>query len=118
MTKATLKDLKAINHVTEWIHKHESKIIIKPVGHWQDLVVRRVCDASYFATMPANLGEIILLANKNSNVVAPLFWKSKTISWVCTSSKDVETRALEKCLTDSLYSVNRIEQMLFSDNKK
>ena len=80
-------------------------------------MLKAICDASYFPTSPAISGEIILLANKTNDVVAPLFWKSKTIAKVCTSSKDAETRACKKCMTDATYSAERIETMLFGTSR-
>ena len=68
--------------------------------------------------MPSIFGEIVMLANKSSDRVSPIFWKSKQISRVCKSSKDAETRAGGKCVEDSVYLAKRIEEVLFGNVEK
>ena len=58
-----------------------------------------------------------MLGNKKTNTVAPLFWKSKSITRTCESSKAAETRACGTCVGDSVYSAERIERMLYGENK-
>ena len=117
--KATLKDLKAINrNILKQVYGRENRIVLKPVGKREDLVVRSVSDAAFYMETPAIQGEIIMLANKKNDVVSPLFWKSKQVTRVCKSSKDAETRAGGKCVEDSVYLAQRIEEVLFGDIKK
>ena len=99
------------------LNGRENRIILKRVGNREDLIVRSVCDAAFYAETPAIQGEILMLANKKNDAVSPLFWKSKQISRVCKSSKDAETRAGGKCVEDSVYSAQRIEAILFGDVK-
>ena len=117
-TKATLKDLKAINGVVDLIHSRENRIVIKRVGEKEDLIIKSLCDASFFTQEPSVMGEIILLGNKKTNAVAPLYWKSKSITRTCESSKAAETRACGTCVGDSVYSAERIEKMLHGESKK
>ena len=93
-------------------------MILKRVGNKEDLIIRSLCDASYFATESAVQGEILLLANTKTDAVSPLLWKSRTIANTCTSSKEAETRACLTCVSDSIYSAERIETMLFGHYDK
>ena len=116
---ATLKDLKAVNrNILKQVYGRENKVVLKPVGKREYLVVRSVSDAAFYMETPSILGEIVMLANKKNDVVSPLFWKSKQITRVCKSSKDAETRAGGKCVEDSVYMAQRIEEVLFGDIKK
>merc|ERR1712105_388164 len=56
-------------------------------------------------------GNIVLLGNKNNNIVAPLFWKAKTIPQVCHSAKDAETRNIVKLVDDSVYMAMCLSQL-------
>ena len=49
----------------------------KCLGNKEDLIVRSVSDAAFYSETPAVQGEFILLGSKNTDVVSPLFWKSK-----------------------------------------
>ena len=100
------------------MYGRENKVVLKPVGKREDLVVRSVSDAAFYMETPSILGEIVMLANKKNDVVSPLFWKSKQITRVCKSSKDAETRAGGKCVEDSVYMAQRIEEVLFGDIEK
>ena len=116
-TRATMKDYKYINTVVRTAKSRVNAVIYNKVAQREDLVVKAVCDASYYASMPAVSGEIILLASKHTDVVSPLYWKSKTIIKVCKSSKDAETRAADKCVEDAKYMTERVEKLLFGDSK-
>ena len=78
--RATLKDLKNINKfIQQQIFGRVNKVIMRPVGKKEDLIICAVSDASFYQTESSIQGEILMLANKNSNVVSPLYWKSKAI---------------------------------------
>ena len=77
--------------------------------------MKAVCDASFYTQVPSVSGIIVMLGSKKSDAVCPLFWKSKSVVKVCKSSKDAETRALEKCVDTSVYLAARIERILFGD---
>ena len=95
------------------MYGRKNKVVLKPVGKIEYLVVRSVSDAAFYMETPSILGEIVMLANKKNDVVSPLFWKSKQITRVCKSSKDAETRAGGKCVEDSVYMAQRIEEVFF-----
>ena len=48
-------------------------------------------DASFKSDDKAVGGVLLFLANEDMTRAAPVYWKSKTISRVCYSSKDAET---------------------------
>ena len=90
---------------------------MRPICKKEDLIIRAVCDAAFYTGSPAVQGNIIMLADKSKDRVSPLFWKSKQITRVCKSSKDAETRAGGKCVEDGIYLAQRIETVLFGENK-
>ena len=109
---ATLKDLKMVNFVVERINERDNKVVYKKVGDRHDLVVKTISDASYFKDKPSVGGSIILLANKKNDRVAPLYWKSKSISKVCVSSKDAETRACFRNVNEGMYTAELILSLI------
>ena len=55
--KATLKDLKAINrNILKQVYGREKRIVLKPVGKREDLVVRSVSDATFYMETPVKKG--------------------------------------------------------------
>ena len=48
-------------------------------------------DASFKSDDKAVGGVLLFLANEEMTRAVPIYWKSKTISRVCYSSKDTET---------------------------
>ena len=95
------------------IRSKESKVVFSKVGEISDLVVQGIGDTSFKSDDKSIGGNLILLGNKNSKDVVPLYWKSKSIQQVCHSAKDAETRNLVKLVDDSKYLANQIEQLLF-----
>ena len=58
-----------------------------------------------------------MLANKNNNKTVPLYWKSKRITKISTSTKDAETHALFKNVGDAAFVASNVETLLFGDVK-
>ena len=48
----------------------------------------------------------------------PIYWKSKTISRVCYSSKDAETINVSKMMDDAIFAARQIETLLFGNYSK
>ena len=61
---------------------------------------------------------MVLLRNDRTDSVLPLLWKSKAITKVCHSSKEVETKNVLKLIDESLYQASMLEQVLFEDTRK
>ena len=83
-----------------------------------ELVVRCMSDASYVKVKDSTGGSLVLLGSKNSAKVVPLYWKSKGITKVCTSTKDAETHALFKNVADASFSAANLELLLFGCQTK
>ena len=62
-----------------------------------------VGDASFKSDDKAVGGVLLFLANEEMTRAAPIYWKSKTISRVCYSSKDVETLNISKMMDNANY---------------
>ena len=101
--KPKLEDLRYVNKVVKKIKMKKNKVKVTKIGEKDDLEVNRVGDTSYKLGEKSIGGNIVLLKNKRSNKVLPLFWKSKNIQNVCHSSKEVETRNIVKLMDKRLY---------------
>ena len=49
---------------------------------------------------------------------APVYWKSKTISRVCYSSKNVERINISKMMEDAIFAARQLEILMFGDYRK
>ena len=112
---ATLSDLKFVNKVLKKVRERESEIVYSRVGKKEDLVIKVMSDASYMKVKDSISGILVVLANKMNQVAVPLYWKSKKIAKMTTSTKDAETHALFKGVTDAVYVASTIETLLFGD---
>jgi hypothetical protein len=122
---ATLKDLRRVNRVVKKVREKECKIMFKKVGDKKDLCILGVGDASYNTDNNSVGGEIIMLGNKKTMDVSPMYWKSGVIRRVCTFPKAAETRSLVKLVDDSVCMLrelsrlmnSRIETRIFTDSR-
>ena len=46
---------------------------------------------------------------------APIYWKSKTISRVCYSSKDAEMNNIVKIMEDTVFAARQVEILIFGE---
>ena len=60
----------------------------------------------------------MFLSNSNMTKAAPIYWKSKTISRVCYSSKDAETINISKMREDAIFAARQLEILMFGDYRK
>ena len=95
---ATLSDLKYVNKVLKKMRERSNEVVYSRVGDKEELVVRSMSDASYLKVKESVGGSLAMLSNKNNNKTVPLYWKSKRITKICTSTKDVKTHALFRML--------------------
>ncbi len=116
--KATVGDLMNVNSVVKRIKQKKNEVKFTKVGKKEDLVVTGVGDASYKVDEKAIGGNIVMLRDRKSERVVPLFWKSKSIQKVCHSSKEAETKNLVKLVDESMYQASIVEQVLFGGKKK
>ena len=63
-------------------------------------------------------GVLLFLTDENMTKAAPIYWKSKTITRVCYSSKDAETINISKMMDDAIYAARQVETLYFGDYKK
>ena len=116
--KATVGDLMNVNSVVKRIKQKKNEVKFTKVGKKEDLVVTGVGDASYKVDEKVIGGNIVMLRDRKSERVVPLFWKSKSIQKVCHSSKEAETKNLVKLVDESMYQASIVEQVLFGGKKK
>merc|ERR1712090_84812 len=110
--KATLKDLRDINRILTIVRSKKSKIIFRKIGEKEDLCLIGITDASYSTTDNAVSGIIILIGNRKTNAVLPIYWKSGVIRKVCLSPKAAETRSMVKIVDDSVSLARQISLLL------
>ena len=48
----------------------------------------------------------------------PIYWKSKTISRVCYSSKDAETINIAKMMEDAVFAVRQEKILIFGEYRR
>ena len=60
----------------------------------------------------------MFLTNEEMTIIAPIYWKSKTIAGVCYSSKDAETINISKMMDDAIYAARQIETLYYGDYRK
>ena len=116
--EATLSDLKYVNNVLKRVRGRENEVVYTKVGEKEDLVIKSMSDASYMRVKESVGGSIVMLASTKNNSVVPLYWKSKSIIKVSTSTKDEETHALFKNVADAAFAVTNIETLLYGDYQK
>ena len=79
---------------------------------------KRVCDASYHCDDKSVAGEIVMLGNKKTTDVSPIYWKLVVIRKVCMSPKAAETRALIRLVDDGMSMARQVSQLMNVDEKK
>ena len=57
-------------------------------------------------------GGMVLLGNKWSLAVNPVYWKSGVVRKVCLSAKAAETRSMIKVVDDTLCLTRQVSQLL------
>ena len=104
-----------MNQLVKKVKMRQSKVKFSKVGRKEDLVIHAVGDASYRSDGPSVGGNLIMLGNKETNNVIPLYWKSKQIMKVCHSAKEAETRNVMKIVDTSVYLKQQLALLLFGD---
>ncbi len=88
------------------------------IGPKDDLMIVGIGDASFKSDETAVSGVLLFLTNTSMTRAAPIYWKSKTISRVCYSSKDAETLNISKMMDDAIYAARQIETLYYGDYRK
>ena len=63
-------------------------------------------------------GVLLFLSNSSMTKAVPIYWKSKTISRVCYSSKDVEMINMAKMIEDAVFAARQVEILVFGDYRR
>ena len=95
---AKIKDLRDISRVLKKAKERSSQLKFSRIGPKEDLIILGIGDASFMSDDKAVGGVLLFLSNSNMTRAVPIYWKSKTISRVCYSSKDVETINIMKMM--------------------
>ena len=82
------------------------------------LLIVGIGDSSFKSDDKAIGGVLLFLANESMTRAVPIYWKSKTISRVCYSSKDAETINISKMMDDASFAVRQIETLYYGDYRK
>merc|ERR1711984_14279 len=83
--KATLKDLRDINRILTIVRSKKNRVVFRKIGEKEDLCLIGVTDAAYNQTDNAVSGIIIMIGNRKTKAVSPIYWKSGVIRKVCLS---------------------------------
>ena len=114
-SNATLADLKKVNHTINKVKETESRMLFTNADMKE---VIGVGDASYKWDDKPVGGNFILISNKKTNKVVPVFWKSNQIARAVHSSKDAETLNLAKLVDDTVYLSRQLELLLLGKYEK
>ena len=115
---AQIKDLRDISRVLKKAKERSSKMKFSKIAPKDDLMIVGVGDASFKLDDKAVGGVLLFLSNTSMTRAAPIYWKSKTISRVCYSSKDAETINISKMMDDAIYAARQVETLYFGDYRK
>ena len=82
------------------------------IGSRDDLIIIGIADASFKSEEKVVGGVLLFLANSNITNASPIYWKSKTISRVCYSSKDAKTLNISKIVDDAIFTARQTEMKI------
>ena len=105
---AKIKDLRDVSRVLKKAKDRSSKLKFSRIGPKDDLIVVGIGDTSFKAEDKAVCGVLLFLSNSSMTRAPPIYWKSKTISRVCYSSKDAETINISKMMDDAIFAACQI----------
>ena len=61
---------------------------------------------------------MLFLANSSMTKASALYWKAKTISRVCKSSKDAEILNMSTMVEDAVYAARQVEILIFRNYQR
>ena len=88
------------------------------IGPKEDLIIVGIGDAFFISDDKAVGGVLLFLSNSSMTRAAPIYWKSKTISRVCYSSKDVETINVATMMEDAVFTARQVEILIFGNYQR
>ena len=115
---AKIKDLRDISRVLKKLKEQSSKLKFSRIGPKEDLIIVRIRDTSFKLDDKAVGGVMLFLLNSSMTTATPIYWKSKTISRVCYSSKDAETINVATMMEDAVFTARQVEILIFGDYQR
>ena len=115
---ATLQDLKYANASVRKAKAKVSKVSYKRVSAEGEASVYGISDASHKPGEKAVGGQFVVMGAAKTDVVIPLFWRSKLIQKVCKSPKDAETINLGIVADVACNFAKQIEEIMYDKKKK
>ena len=112
---AKIFDLRNITRVLNKVKERPSKLKFSRIGPKDDLIIIGIGDASFKSEEKAVGGILLFLSNSTMAKAVPIYWKSKTISRVCYSSKDAETINVAWRVEDAIFTARQVEILMFRD---
>ena len=111
--KATKEDLLNVVKLVRKVKRDTTEFVIPNIGDMENWILVGISDA---ATKKVNnlfsvSGQIVMLVNKVTNKASVLFWASKKIERVVSSSLAAETLALQKLFSTMFYIRQILGQM-------
>ena len=95
---AQIKDLRDFSRIVNKAKAKSSKVKFSQIGPKDDLMVVAIGDAFFKVEDKAIGGVLLFLKNSIMTRASPIYWKAKTITRVCHSSKDAERLMLSQWL--------------------
>ena len=112
--KATVADLKKTNKIIRKAKQSKDVVRFSKIGKYESLKILAISDGSYCKLenkVRSVSGKFVFLTISEETIVAPIIWKSKTISQVCKSAKSSETRSLDKTIDDAIYCARTLAEI-------
>ena len=114
VSDSTTKIVKTVNAIVKKAKLSKSVLKFVSLGDLSKLCVKVYADAS-FCNQDGNTrsteGRVVMLANKDSDIVNIASWKTKKIVRVCRSAKAAETRALEEAIDEAINTARVVKEI-------
>lgn len=115
---AKISDLRNISRVLKKVRERPSKFKFSRIGSKEDLIIIRIADASFKSKEKAVGGVLSFLSNSTMMKAVPIYWKAKTISRVCYSSKEAEAINVARMVEDAIFAARQVKILMFGDYRK
>ena len=111
--RATISDVKKLNKIIRKAKSRDSIIHFRKINtDYEKLYILSYGDASYRTVDEKTRsieGRVLFLTDGTR--ASPLLWKSRKITQVCHSSKEAETRSIDKTTDDSVFMARMLEEI-------
>ena len=114
VARATVSTACELNRLVTKAKNYTNVLKFTRLGDISELAVKVYADASFGNRdegTRSTSGRIVLLKNKDKNVVNISCWKTKKIARVCRSVKAAETRALEEAIDEAVNTARVVKEI-------